>query len=91
MVASGTPTFTLEVVTPERIVFTGPVTTVVAPAADGALGILAHHAPLVATLVPGTLVFRDPSGSTTVLRSHGGGFLEVFHNRVTVLADRIAA
>ena len=83
--------FTLEVVTPERVVFTGLVTTVVAPAADGYLGILAHHAPLLALLSPGRIVYRNPSGTTATLQSQGGGVLEVRDNRVLVLADRIAA
>ncbi len=83
--------FTLEVVTPERVVFTGPVTTVVAPAADGYLGILAHHAPLIALLGPGRIVYRTPEGTTTTLVCQGDGLLEVRDNRLTLLADRIAA
>lgn len=83
--------FTLEVVTPERVVFTGPVTTVVAPAADGYLGILAHHAPMIVTLTPGKITGRNPAGAMTLFQNLGGGFLEVQNNHVTILADRIAA
>ena len=91
MAVTDRPTFTLEVVTPERIAYTGAVATVVAPATDGAVGIRAHHAPMLVTLGPGRIVVRDPAGATTVLQSQGGGFLEVFHNRVTILAERLAA
>lgn len=82
-------TFTLEVVTPERIVFTGPVTTVVAPAAYGYLGILAHHAPLMATLKTGKITYRRPDGTMGIHRLQGGGFLEVRDNRVTLLVDQV--
>lgn len=83
------PAFTLEIVTPERTVFTGPVTTAVVPAEEGYLGILAHHAPLIATLTPGRITFRSPGGAMTTLQNEGAGFLEVRDNRVTVLADRV--
>ena len=91
MATTGQPTFTLEVVTPERVAYAGAVTTVVAPATDGYVGILAHHAPMLVTLGSGHIVFRDAGGATTVLHSQGHGFLEVFHNRVTILAERLAA
>ena len=84
-------TFTLEVVTPTCVAFTGPVTAVVAPAARGYLGILARHAPLLATLTPGTITFRAPDGTVSSLHGAGGGILEVRDNRVTILADQIAA
>lgn len=83
--------FTLELVTPERVVFTGTVTTVVAPAADGYLGILAHHAPMLVTLTPGTIACRTAEGALTRFQNQGGGFLEVRANRVVILADRLAA
>ena len=84
-------TFTLEIVTPERIVFSGPVTTAVAPAAYGYLGILANHAPLLATLAPGKITFRHPAGTLTTVQCLGSGFLEVQRNQVVLLADEIAA
>ena len=81
-------TFAFEVVTPERVVFTGAVTTAVAPAAYGYLGILANHAPLLVTLAPGNITCRSAGGMLTTLRCEGGGFLEVRDNRVVALADR---
>lgn len=53
--------------------------------AEGELGILPRHAPLLTTLRPGPLLIRDGSEETELFV--GGGFLEVLPDRVTVLAD----
>jgi F-type H+-transporting ATPase subunit epsilon len=53
--------------------------------ADGELGILPHHAPLLTTLRPGELQIRN--GTDEISLFVGGGFLEVLPDRVTVLAD----
>ncbi len=82
--------FRLEILTPEKTVFTGMVVSLVAPGTIGSLGVLANHAPLMTTLVPGKMTFRDPSGATQVLQSTGGGFLDVGGNRAILLADSIA-
>lgn len=84
------PAFALEILTPRRTVFTGTVTSLVAPGALGCLGVLANHAPLITKLDSGKVTFRDPSGNTTTLRLSGSGFLEVFHNQVILLADEVA-
>lgn len=82
--------FELEILTPDRRVFRGPVTSLVAPAEMGYLGVLANHAPLVTTLVPGNITYRDPAGAAHTLRSTGTGFLEVHHNTVVVMAQGLA-
>ena len=82
--------FQLEILTPGKTVFTGTVESLVAPGALGYLGVLANHAPLVTTLVPGKITFRNPSGSVQTLQSTGGGFLDVAHNRAVILADAVA-
>ena len=83
--------FALEILTPERTVFTGEVTSLAAPAALGYLGVLAHHAPLMTTLTPGKITCREAAGQSRVFQSAGAGFLEVRRDRVTLLADRIEA
>lgn len=83
-------TFTLEILTPRRKVFAGPVTSLVAPGEIGYLGVLANHAPLVTTLAPGKVVMRDPSGAPRVLHSAGGGFLEVWENQATLLLQEVS-
>ena len=83
-------TFTLEILTPHRRLFKGTVVSLVAPGEIGCLGVLANHAPLVTTLVPGNITYRDPAGSPRTLRSTGQGFLEVYRNSATVLVEGIA-
>ena len=82
--------FSIEIFTPKKRIFSGSAVSVIAPAALGYLGILHNHAPLMTTLVPGNLIVRDDSGETKIFKSQGEGFLEVFHNKVTVLAEKIA-
>ncbi|MBI3333232.1 MAG: F0F1 ATP synthase subunit epsilon [Candidatus Omnitrophica bacterium] len=81
--------FALEILTPEKTVFSAEVISLIAPAAAGYLGVLANHAPLVATLTPGKIICRDPGGTPRTLHSTGSGFLEVHHNRATILLDEI--
>ena len=75
----------LRVVSVERSLFEGDVDFVVANGADGELGILPRHAPLMTILKPGALKIRH--GGNEELLFVGGGFLEVLPDRVTVLAD----
>ena len=83
--------FNLEILTPNKRIFSGPVTSLVAPAETGYLGVLANHAPLFATLTAGKVVYRDPAGSPTTLWVKGSGFLEVFKNHATVLTGEVSA
>ncbi|HEX7079294.1 MAG TPA: ATP synthase F1 subunit epsilon [Candidatus Eisenbacteria bacterium] len=78
--------FKFRLVTPQRLLFEGPVSFVQAPGSEGYLGILAHHAPLITALRPGKLEVKDPHGAVTTY-AVSGGFLEVSGNRASVLAD----
>lgn len=78
-------TIRLEVVTPERSVFSDDVDIVVAPGIEGELGILPKHAPLMTALRTGEL--RARKGSEEFSLCVAGGFLEVRPDRVIVLAD----
>jgi F-type H+-transporting ATPase subunit epsilon len=80
----------LRVVSVERSLFEGEVDGqgrpfLVCLGAEGELGILPRHAPLLTTLRPGPMLIRDGSEETELFV--GGGFLEVLPDRVTVLAD----
>src|ERR687883_570110 len=75
----------LEIVTAEREVFADDVDMVVAPGGEGELGILPRHAPLLTTLQPGMLRLKKDGDET--LMAVSGGFLQVFADRVLVLAD----
>jgi F-type H+-transporting ATPase subunit epsilon len=80
----------LEILTPAKQIFQGQVSSLTAPGALGYLGILSNHAPLVTTLEPGKVVYRDAQGGSVTLRSSGNGLLEVGHNKATLLADAFA-
>lgn len=76
----------VEVVTGERVVFQeDEVDMVVVPGADGTLGILPRHAPLISLLSFGEM--RVIKGGQEQSLAIFGGFVEVAHNRVRVLAD----
>ena len=78
-------TFQFNLVSPEKLLFTGEVTQVDVPGSEGDFGVLAGHSPFVTTLRPGILtMFRD-SGNLRVAVS--GGFAEVSEAGLTVLAD----
>jgi len=79
-------TFTLQIVTPERVVIEREVVSVSVPAYDGYLGVMARHAPLVAELKIGAITTTDPEGDEQVL-AVTGGILAVSDNVATVLAD----
>ncbi len=75
----------LDIVSVERIVFSGDVDIVIAPGREGQLGILPGHAPLMTTLNAGELIARQ--GGEEFILAISGGFLEVLPDRVIVLAD----
>lgn len=75
------------VISPEAAVFDGDAESVVAPAFDGAIGILPNHAPLMTTLGRGTLVVRT-AGAVRRFDVQGG-FLQVVKNRVRILAEHV--
>ena len=74
-----------EILTAERRVYSDEVDMVIAPGQLGELGILPSHAPLLTPLQPGEL--RIKKGSEEVAIAVTGGFLEMFQNKLTVLAD----
>jgi len=77
---------TLEIVTAERVVFTdNNVDMVVAPSADGEVGILPHHAPLLTMLQIGELRVKKGNDEQSIVVA--GGFMEVLNDKVTILAD----
>jgi F-type H+-transporting ATPase subunit epsilon len=78
-------TFHLDLVSPAKLIFAGDVTQVDVPGLEGDFGVLAGHAPLVATLKPGVLtVFADGAPQRYVVL---GGFAEVSSEGLTILAD----
>ena len=75
----------LDIVTPEKVVFSEEIEFIVAPGAAGELGVLPEHAPLVTALKVG--VMRVQQGGKFFKVAVSGGFMEVKNSRVVVLAD----
>jgi len=78
-------TLHLELVSPEKLVFSGEVEQVDVPGVEGDFGVLAGHAPMVTTLRPGILTVHGASGAQRIVVL--GGFAEVSAQGLTVLAD----
>jgi F-type H+-transporting ATPase subunit epsilon len=79
-------TFQLEFVSPEKLLLSRPVEMALLPAADGEMGVLPGHAPMVVALRGGVISVRE-GGVETESLFVPGGFAEITPTRVTVLAD----
>jgi F-type H+-transporting ATPase subunit epsilon len=78
-------TFHFDLVSPERLLFSGEVEQVDVPGSEGDFGVLADHAPMVTIVRPGILtIFREGKEEKVVVL---GGFAEVGPTGLTVLAD----
>ena len=78
-------TFQFDLVSPEKLLFSGEVEQVDLPGVEGDFGVLAGHAPFVTTLRPGIMTVRGPQGEQKIVVL--GGFAEVSVTGLTVLAD----
>ena len=76
----------LEIITPDKKLFEGSVKSAVFPGSEGSFGLLNNHAPMIATLKAGTIELTEES-NTKVTFDVKGGVVEVFKNKVTVLAE----
>ena len=76
----------VEIITPEKSLYSGDATFVYLPGSDGSLGILNRHAPLISSLKKGTLRVKDNSGTEHRFEIKGGT-AEVSNNTVTILAE----
>jgi F-type H+-transporting ATPase subunit epsilon len=79
-------TFTFELVSPERLLISEQVESVVVPGSEGDFQVLANHAPVLATLRPGLLDVVLPGGKERRVFVRGG-FAEVGPESLTVLAQ----
>lgn len=76
----------LEIVTPEKKLYSGDVVLVQLPGKDGSFEILKNHAPIVSSLGKGTLKLRSESGEEIFFELNGG-VVECQKNVISVLAD----
>jgi F-type H+-transporting ATPase subunit epsilon len=82
-------TFQLELVSADKVVWSGEATMVIARTLEGEVGIMANHAPLLGVLAPGVVEIRPEDGNA-LIAAVDGGFLSVAHNRISILAEQAA-
>ncbi len=82
------PTFKVSVLTQEKVHLQTEAVHLEAPGSAGYLGVLANHAPLMTTLMPGKLELSLPGGREETF-AVSGGLLKVSNNEAVVLADAI--
>ena len=75
---------TVEILTPDVVLYEGNATFLGLPGSDGSLGILNNHAALVTTLREGEVVVKNDNNKQVFVVK--GGTVEVLNNHVTVLA-----
>lgn len=80
-------TFKFELVSPEKILASEPVTLAIIPGEDGEFGVLVNHAPLLSSLKPGVVTLTTEQGETKRIFV-AGGFADVTPGQCTVLAER---
>jgi F-type H+-transporting ATPase subunit epsilon len=78
----------LEIVTPDEKVFEGEVVSASFPGSDGAFQILNNHAPMVATLGKGDIRYQQEKKKEVHILVEGG-VVEVMHNKVNVLVEKV--
>ncbi len=78
----------LEIITPDKKVYSGDVDAVKLPGADGSFGILNGHAPIIATLQKGIVKITDVNKHIENIEINGG-VVEVLNNKIIVLAENI--
>jgi F-type H+-transporting ATPase subunit epsilon len=87
-VADVHPKFDVALVTPEGEAFRGEAEMLIVPGAAGEIGVLARHAPLVATLKAGsTRIYRDRAAEDVLEFATGPGFFKVELDRAIALVD----
>jgi F-type H+-transporting ATPase subunit epsilon len=79
-------TFQLDVISPDRTLFSGAVQSVQLPGVEGSFEVLLDHAALISPLEAGTVRLRDAQGQAQAI-DVPGGVVEVLHNRVVVLVS----
>lgn len=76
----------LEIITPDKKIFTGEVSLVQLPGTDGSFEILNNHAPIISTLAKGKVKIIDSEKNTRFFEIKSG-VVEVLKNKIIVLAE----
>jgi F-type H+-transporting ATPase subunit epsilon len=76
----------IEIITPDKKLFSGEISSAQFPGSDGSFGIMNNHAPLIATLKKGSIKVKETSNQEQSFPVNGG-VVEVLNNNITVLAE----
>ena len=76
----------LEIITPEKKLFEGKITSITVPGSKGPFMVLLNHAPVISTLDKGKIIIVTDSNITETIDIEGG-VIEVQRNNIIVLAD----
>jgi F-type H+-transporting ATPase subunit epsilon len=87
--ASSDKALTLDIVTPQKLYFSGEVTSIIAPGQDGLFQILKGHAPLLAALKNGTVKLSLADKSVQSFKI-SDGFFEVSDNKAILLTEEVS-
>jgi F-type H+-transporting ATPase subunit epsilon len=79
--------FDVSLVTPDGAAFEGEAEMVIVPGQIGEIGVLARHAPLIATLRAGSTRIHPGGGAEVLEFATGPGFFQVLHDRAIALVD----
>ncbi|MHA6642914.1 F0F1 ATP synthase subunit epsilon [Mesorhizobium sp. A623] len=82
--------FKFELVSPERLLVSEQVESVVIPGAEGEMTVMAHHAPVMTTIQPGVVTVKDASGQEERYVVFGG-FADILPSGCTLLAESAVA
>jgi F-type H+-transporting ATPase subunit epsilon len=87
--ANSDKAFTIDIVTPQKLFFSGEVSSIIAPGQDGLFQILKGHAPLLAALKEGKVRLSLPDKSEKSFKI-GDGFFEVSSNKAILLTEEVS-
>jgi len=77
----------LEIISQEKLLYTGEITIVKLPGTLGSFEIMDHHAPIISTLTKGKIKIKDTHGLITYFEINGG-LVEASSNQINVLVDK---
>jgi len=78
---------TVDIVGPDRVLWSGTAERVIAPSVEGEIGLLANHEPVLSVLRAGTVRVHGEAGQTDLEIS--GGFVSFDHNVITIVAETV--
>ncbi len=77
----------LEIITPEKKVYAGEVSSVIVPGTNGQFEMLQNHAPVISTLLNGKVKIKDKEGVKSF--DVKGGVVENLNNKIIILAESV--